>query len=158
MEMFAKQTNVTLVHVPYIGGGQRAMIDLQAGLRLRSGVCPVKYAARIRGKFKRDPLMPDVPSIFRDAVGLRRLNLDCTLRTGGTPAHVVDRSNVVAGNAMMQLAVQEQLRALGYWPTVNTPDQMRTQVVAAIAKWRPFAAAEWLSLETTATSFVRAQI
>jgi tripartite-type tricarboxylate transporter receptor subunit TctC len=119
---FAQATGISLVHVPYRGGGP-AVQDLVAGnIDMHMGTVSSSLALAQAGRIRplgvttkgRLAQLPDVPTIAEAAVPGFELNeWNGLYAPAGTPTEVLDRLNATATAALDQPAVQARLASLG---------------------------------------------
>src|SRR5712671_1403868 len=122
IELFMRQANLKLLHVPYKGSGP-ALTDL-IGSQVESMMDQLTASighireGRIRAlaitSLKRSPLLPDVPTL--DELGVK--DYEAATFTGifapaGTPSPVVDKLVQALRKAMANEAMRERYRAMG---------------------------------------------
>jgi tripartite-type tricarboxylate transporter receptor subunit TctC len=144
IELFMRQANLKLLHVPYKGSGP-ALTDL-IGSQVESMMDQLTASighireGRIRAlaitSLKRSPLLPDVPTL--DELGIK--GFEAATFTGifapaGTPAAVVEKLAQALRKAMANEAVRERYRAMG----VEVMDMGQAEFAALVredyAKW-----------------------
>ena len=143
-EMFRSQAGITVVHVPFRGGGPavQALVsgDVQFvidGLpsflgHLQSG------AVRVIGvtSAQRWPGLPDVPAIGESAVPGFDLGSWVVLAApAGTPEAIQARFAAAIVQALGTEAVRERLVRAGALPAGGTPSDARRFHMAELAKW-----------------------
>lgn len=119
---FAQATGISLVHVPYRGGGP-AVQDLVAGnIDMHMGTVSSSLALAQAGRIRplgvttkaRLAQLPEVPALAEATVPGFELNeWNGLYAPSGTPAEVLDRLNATATAALAQPAVQARLASLG---------------------------------------------
>jgi tripartite-type tricarboxylate transporter receptor subunit TctC len=119
---FAQATGISLVHVPYRGGGP-AVQDLVAGvIDMHMGTVSSSLALAQAGRIRplavttkeRLAQLPDVPTIAETAVPGFELNeWNGLYAPSGTPTEVLDRLNAAAVAAVAEPAVKARLASLG---------------------------------------------
>ena len=130
---------VSIVHVPYKGGGQQ-LTDALAGHFevLSTNVAPSQIEALREGKFKalavgapeRLPVLPNVPTLAE--LGFAQANLDSLFGLFaplGTPTGVVQRINQVVAKVLQSPEIRSRLLAANNQPFVGTPEAFLQQVV-----------------------------
>lgn len=141
-EMFAKQANVKLVHVPY-KGSSAAYIDLVAGRvqimfdNLPSALSYIRSgqmrAIAVTGA-KRSPQLPSTPTIAEQ--GLKSYEASSwwgVFAPAKTPRSVINKLNSTLQQSMSTIA--EQVRALGAEPSSSTPENFAGIIKQDGDKW-----------------------
>ena len=143
-ELFKAQAGVTIVHIPYRGGGP-ALTDTIAGQVDMS--FPVLSAAQGHvqaGKLralgvtgsKRSPLMPNVPTIAKAGLsGYAFETWFMVFAPAATPQPVLDKLNATLNTALQSVAVKERMAKEGFDPIPSTPAQARTRLETEMPKW-----------------------
>ena len=143
-ELFKSATGVSLLHIPYKGGGP-AMTDLMGGQvpMLFSSLSPVVTAAkagRVRPiavtSAKRSAAFPDVPTI--EETGLKGYESSAwygLIGPAGLPAEVVTRISQALQKAGEDKAVVEQINATGCDVEILAPAPTAEKVRADAIKW-----------------------
>lgn len=141
MKMMAK---VDLVHVPFKGGGpaMQAMLGGQihayfatpvaAGPHVRAG----KAKALATTGPKRDPLMPDVPTVAESGYpGYEATNWYAFVVTAKTPPEIVARLNKEVVATLKDPQVVDLLRKQGVEPSPSTPEEQRSFMKKELDTW-----------------------
>jgi tripartite-type tricarboxylate transporter receptor subunit TctC len=144
IELFMRQANLKLLHVPYKGSGP-ALTDL-IGSQVESMMDQLTASighireGRIRAlaitSLKRSPLLPDVPTLDELGVkGFEAATFTGIFAPAGTPAAVVEKLAQALRKAMANEAVRERYRAMG----VEVMDMGQAEFAALVredyAKW-----------------------
>ncbi|HEX9433241.1 MAG TPA: tripartite tricarboxylate transporter substrate binding protein [Burkholderiales bacterium] len=144
IELFMRQANLKLLHVPYKGSGP-ALTDL-IGSQVESMMDQLTASighireGRIRAlaitSLKRSPLLPDVPTLDELGVkGFEAATFTGIFAPAGTPAPVVEKLAQALRKAMANEAVRERYRAMG----VEVMDMGQAEFAALVredyAKW-----------------------
>jgi tripartite-type tricarboxylate transporter receptor subunit TctC len=143
-ELFKAVGNVSVVHIPYRGGGP-ALTDTIAGQVDMS--FPVLSAAKGHvqaGKLRalgvtgpqRSALMPEVPTIAE--AGLPGYNFETwfiVFAPAATPKPIVDKLNATLNQVLASDAVKERMVREGFDPIPSTPAQARTRVEKEMPLW-----------------------
>jgi tripartite-type tricarboxylate transporter receptor subunit TctC len=142
-EMFKYLGGVALVHVPYKGSPQSAL-DLVAG-RLDlifangSAVLPFIRAGRLRliaiSAAKRDPAMPDVPTISETIPGFELAPWWGLFTPAGTPREVVARLNTETVRILALQEIKSHYANLGMTAVSSTPEQFSAYINEEIVRW-----------------------
>ncbi|MBS7792536.1 tripartite tricarboxylate transporter substrate binding protein [Roseococcus sp. SDR] len=157
-ELFKREANVNIEHVPYRGSAP-AMADLLGGhLDALTDTVATTLEQHRSGRARmlavastaRSPLVPEVPTVA-EALGLSGFEAAVWLAVmlpTGTPEPIRAR---LAAAITATLAVQEfraELEAAGFEVGGRlSPDQSRDYIAAEQAKWRPIVAATGAKLE-----------
>jgi tripartite-type tricarboxylate transporter receptor subunit TctC len=143
-ELFRFTARVDVLHVPFKGAGP-ATLDVIAGRshflfggllatvpQVRSG----KLRALGVGSLKRNPILPDVPSIAESGVpGYETVNWFGLVAPAGTPAAIVERLHREVTAVQNLPAVRKQFDADGAALLQMTPARFGDYMVADMKKW-----------------------
>jgi len=142
-EMFKYMTGVSMTHVAYRGSPQSA-IDLMAGrldLIFANGTAalPQIRAGRMRliaiSAARRDPAMPDVPTIAETVPGFEMTPWWGLLAPAGTPREVIARLNTETVRILGLPDVKAHYANLGMTAAPSTPEQFAAYVQEEIVRW-----------------------
>jgi tripartite-type tricarboxylate transporter receptor subunit TctC len=143
-ELFKYTAKVDVLHVPFKGAGP-ATLDVIAGRThfLFGGLLatvPQVRAGRLRalgvGSLKRNPILPDVPSIAEAGVpGYETVNWFGLVAPAGAPAAVVERLHREVTAVQNLPEVQKQFDADGATILRMSPVQFGAYMVADMNKW-----------------------
>jgi tripartite-type tricarboxylate transporter receptor subunit TctC len=155
-ELFLQRTGIQAVVVPYkgspavIGALRSGEVDLAFEI-LGPSLGQIKGGA-VRALAvtddRRDPLLPDVPTMQEAGVA----NYDVTSWNAlaaptGTPPEVITRLNRAAREALASPAVAQRLRELGVGPKAGTPAELSDLLGAEIRRWREVIVAARIELQ-----------
>ncbi|WER48910.1 tripartite tricarboxylate transporter substrate binding protein [Cupriavidus sp. WKF15] len=143
-ELFKSVANVSIVHVPYRGGGP-ALVDTIAGQVDMS--FPVVSAAQqhvLAGKLtalavtgsKRSTLLPNVPTAAE--AGLPGYNFETwfmVFAPAGTPKPVIDKLNAALNATLTAQATKDRMLKEGFEPTPTTPEAARKRLEQEMPMW-----------------------
>jgi tripartite-type tricarboxylate transporter receptor subunit TctC len=156
-ELFNQMTGVKLTSVQYRGGGD-LIKDLASGqIKLMiaapiSTVLPFIQNGSLRPIAatgpKRDPLLPDVPTVAEEGLP----GFDVLLWVGlvapkATPRPIVDKLAAASAKALAMADVKAALAAQGFTPLPGGPDEFAAFYRAEVEKWRKVIVATGMSLE-----------
>jgi tripartite-type tricarboxylate transporter receptor subunit TctC len=143
-ELFKLMAGVDIVHVPYRGGGP-AMIDVIGGhtkiifsslIQTTPHVKAGQLKALATGGAKRNPVLPDVPTIAEAGVpGYEANNWWGMLAPAGTPPAIVDKLNKAVSAALDAPELQSQFAKEGAAVVKMTPAEFGAYIEAETAKW-----------------------
>ncbi len=144
-ELFASMAGVTLVHVPYKGGGP-AMADLLAGqIQLIFASTPSALPHVKSGKLKaygvttlrRLSALPDLPTLAEAAplAGFEATNWYCFVAPAKTSPELIKRLNAEFHRALTDPETREALLVQGLEPSPTTPEELGAYIKTEIAKW-----------------------
>jgi tripartite-type tricarboxylate transporter receptor subunit TctC len=156
MEYLENQSRVDLVHVPYKGAAP-AMQDLLGGQvdamfpslttalpHIRSG----KLRALAVASGKRDPVLPDVPTVAEQGfAGFSAIQWWGLCAPARTPEPVVARLNKALNDALLLPEIKARLHEMAAEPTPLTPTQFGDFLKAEVAKWTQLVRETHLQIE-----------
>ncbi len=145
-EMFKHLTKVDILHIPYKGSAP-AMTDLLGGQvmmmfdNIPSALQHIK-AGKLRARAvtgaRRDPLLPDVPTVAEAGVPGYESGVWFGLAVpAGTPKAEIARLNDAAVKATKSADYVKRMVELGYTILASTPEQMADMNRAETARWGP---------------------
>lgn len=155
-ELFAATLGVDLLHVPYKGGGP-ALNDLLGG-RIHmvfdsiSTLGPHIQAGKLKAfavtSNKRDPLMPDVPTVG-EALGveLEAYSFFGLVAPQGTPANVTNRLAQELRKVVADQEVRDTMVKFGFEVMGTSPEEFRKFVTSEVGKWSKVAKAKNITLK-----------
>jgi tripartite-type tricarboxylate transporter receptor subunit TctC len=140
--MYAKRSGIDWGYVPYKGGAQ-AITDLiggQVDVMFNGMVAtyPHVKAGKIKliavSSLKRNPQIPDTPTVSESLPGFLTGSFQGLLAPAGTPKVVIEKLHAEVQRIAAMPEVKERLTTLGAEPSAMTPDQfaqwMRTEIPA----------------------------
>jgi tripartite-type tricarboxylate transporter receptor subunit TctC len=142
-ELFKLLAGVDIVHVPFRGGGP-AMVDVMGGhtkiifsslIQTTPQVKDGKLRALGTGGAKRNPVLPDVPTIGETVQGYEANNWWGMLAPAGTPPAIVEKLNKAVSKALDAPELEKQFAAQGATVVKMSPDEFGKYVIAETAKW-----------------------
>ena len=142
-EMFKFLTGVSMTHVAYRGSPQSA-IDLMAGrldLIFANGSASLPHIRTGRMRLiaisaaRRDPAMPDVPTIAETVPGFEMAPWWGLFAPAGTPSEVVTRLNIETVRILALPDIKATYANLGLTAVSSTPEQFSGYVQEEIVRW-----------------------
>jgi tripartite-type tricarboxylate transporter receptor subunit TctC len=143
-ELFTRMAKIEMTHVPFKGGGP-AMTDVIAGQSQVTIGSLIQMQGHIRsgrlkplgvGSLKRNPTLPDVPSINESALpGYEAANWWGLVGPAGLPQAIVTRLNKELNASLASPEVLKRLEAEGAVATPMSPDEFGKVIVNDIARW-----------------------
>jgi tripartite-type tricarboxylate transporter receptor subunit TctC len=143
-ELLRMMAKIDITHVPYKGGGP-AMQGFLGGQVDSFFATPISTASQMKsGKAraiattgaKRDPLMPDVPTVAESGYpGYEALNWYGYLAPAKTPREVIERLHRDIAKALAAPKVVEGLRKTGVEPVAMTPDEFGRYIKREYDTW-----------------------
>ncbi len=140
--MYAKRSGIDWGYVPYKGGAQ-AITDLiggQVDVMFNGMVAtyPHVKAGKIKliavSSLKRNPQIPDTPTVSESLPGFLTGSFQGLLAPAGTPKAVIEKLHAEVQRIAAMPEVKERLTTFGAEPSAMTPDQfaqwMRTEIPA----------------------------
>lgn len=144
-ELLRQRTGMSMLHVPYKGGGQ-AMGDVVGG------VLPMLYTAvasavpfvknqQVRpiavSSAQRSPAMPDVPTFIESGVSDFKIaswiGISAPART---PRPIIDRLNTALNEVLNAPEMRERLATLGIVTTPGTPEAFGHEIADELQKYK----------------------
>lgn len=143
-ELFNRMAKIDMTHVPFKGGGP-AMTDVMSGQSQVTIGSLIQMQGHIRagrlkplgvGSLKRNPTLPDVPSISESALpGYEAANWWGVIAPAGTPMAIINRLNKELNASIESPTVQKFLAAEGAVPMPTTPGEFAKVIANDIARW-----------------------
>ncbi len=142
-ELVKQQANVDITHVPYRGTGP-AMVDTVGGrLTMMFDTTPTALPhirdGRVRPiavtSARRDPALPDVPTIGETLPGYEALGWYGILGPAGTPAPVIERMNREINALLGRAEFRAKLAAQGVEPMTGSPADFAALIARDRARW-----------------------
>ncbi|MES2185695.1 MAG: tripartite tricarboxylate transporter substrate binding protein [Pseudomonadota bacterium] len=156
MEYLENQAHVDLVHVPYKGAAP-AMQDLLGGqveamFPSLTTALPYIKAGKLRAlavaSEKRDPVLPDVPTVAEQGFpGFSAIQWWGLCAPAKTPDAVVAKLNKSLNDALALPDIQKRLHEMAAEPTAISPAQFGAFLKAEVAKWTKLVADTNLHIE-----------
>jgi tripartite-type tricarboxylate transporter receptor subunit TctC len=147
-ELFKRKAGIEVTHVPYRGSAQ-SMIDLMQGrIDLSVSTIPPTLQHIREGKLralavmseKRNPMMPDVPTVAEAGVpGCEAALWTAVVVPAGVPADIIQRLNAAVLAAVAAPDIQNALTIQGVDPEPGPPETVSQRIRADIAKWKDVA-------------------
>jgi len=143
-ELLTSQAKLSMVHIPYKGGGP-AMAELLGGQvpLLFSSLTPAvphiksgKLRAYAVSSLIRSSALPDVPTIAELGYpGFEAVTYFGLAGPAGLPKEIVARLSEALLTVLKDRDVQEAIKKQGYEPVGSTPAEMDARIRADLAKW-----------------------
>ena len=145
-EMFKHMTKVDMLHIPYKGSAP-AVTDLLSGQVMMMfdnipSALPHVRAGKLKALAttgaKRDPLLPDVPTMAEAGVAGYESGVWFGLAApAGTPRDIINRLNAETIRGAKSADFVKRMTDLGYSVITGTPEQMAEMNRAEITRWGP---------------------
>ena len=143
-ELFKREANVKVLHVPYRGGGP-ALIDVAGGhvtamfATLPSAVTLIRggtlRALAVTG-LHRSPILPDVPTAIEAGLpGLVVTTWNGVLAPAGTPPEIVERLHKALAEAVAEPSLKETFAAVGAETELITPPEFVARIRTDFDRW-----------------------
>jgi len=155
-ELFSRTAGIKMVHVPYRGGGP-AIMALVTGEAHFTALSPLVSMPQIQagtlralaaGTLKRDPQLPDLPTVAEQGYpGFEAIQWVGLLTTAGTPKPVIDRINTEVNRALRDPDVIAKLAAQGVSPGGGSPEEFQALISTEIRMWTETARAADIKVE-----------
>ena len=144
-ELLWQQSGTEGLHIPYTGGGP-AINDLlgaqvDAAFVNINGIIQHVKSGKVRAiavaSEKRNPLLPDVPTLAEQGVkGAEVQSWQAVAAPKGIPADVKAKLHEAIVAALNEPAVKEKLLAQGFEIVANTPEQFARFQATEYARWK----------------------
>ncbi len=143
-ELFKRMANVSIVHVPYKGGGPalNAVIGGEVQLTSVSMVPTIPHlrTGRLRAigitTSRRSAVLPDVPSISETVPGYEVAHWYGMWGPKGMPKAIVARWNKEVAKVLLTDEMKRQMRSEGLEPAAGPPDEFLEAITRDVEKWR----------------------
>ena len=143
-ELFKAMTGISMLHVPYRGGGQ-AVSDVMGGQAQVmfdniSLLAPYAKGGRVRAlavtSARRSPVFPDLPTIAEAGItGYETVSWGGIIGPAGLPKAIVDKVNADIRKALATPALRERFAALDTEPDGGTQQEFAELVRRETPKW-----------------------
>lgn len=144
IEMFKRQAQVDVIHVPYKGSGP-ALSDLLGGqVNAMIDTVPAAQSQIKAGKLRalatttkeRVPSVPDIPTVVEAGLPDMQVSSMFALSApAGTPDAVIQKLNQALKTILSKQEVKDSMLAQGAIATYSTPDETSKIINAEYAKW-----------------------
>jgi tripartite-type tricarboxylate transporter receptor subunit TctC len=155
-ELFKYMTGTNIVHIPYTGGGPALVAVLSGQVSLFVASIPGALPHFKSGKLiplgvtsaKRDPTLPNVPSIAEAGLaGYELLEYQGIVAPAATPRAVVMKLNQEIVKALASADLKERFTTSGAYVVGSTPEALAAHVQTQIAAWAKVIKAAGIKLE-----------
>ena len=142
-ELFKTMTGVNMTHIPYRGNGV-AFTDLIAGqvdtmFANKPGSLPYVKMGKLKAiaitSRKRDPALPDLPTVAEFVAGFEASTWWGVLGPAGLPKDIVEKLNATIAKIVATNDVNERLVTLGADPVSTTPDEFMNLIRLELPKY-----------------------
>jgi tripartite-type tricarboxylate transporter receptor subunit TctC len=142
-ELYKKQTQSFMVHVPYNNVGQ-ATSDLisnqvQMMFHLITGAQGAIKAGQVKALAvlapQRSPVLPDVPTMKELGLPIESQTWFAFMLPKGTPNDVVRKLNEATNKVLNDPATRQRLMAMGLEPAGGSPEFLSKHLESEIRKW-----------------------
>ena len=144
MKMLELASGITLVHVPYKGGGPAIMDTIAGQVPIlfinQDNALPQVQAGKLRAlavaSLERNPVYPTVPTIAESGFpGFSAVSWFGLSAPAGTPKDVIQKLNEATAKAMNMPEMKQRLQSQGFVVVAGTPQQFFEFVQTEIGKW-----------------------
>ena len=155
LELLKSKAGIDITHIPYKGSGpaiqdvMAGQVDMMfdttvvAGPHIDSG----KLRALAVTSAKRQPNMPNVPTVAETVPGYEVISWQAIFAPTGTPQPIVDRLHSEVAKILAEPEVRERLAKLGMQGADMTTAQVSEFQKAEVAKWAQVIKAANIKLE-----------
>jgi len=142
-ELFKQLAKVTMVHVPYKGGGPATVSILSGETSLIFGSGPTVVPHAKAGKLRliattgssRSKILPELPTVGATLPGHEVTQWYGILTPAGVSPQIISKLNAEIVKAMKDPKIVQQLQRLGASARTTTPAEFAAHIKAEIAKW-----------------------
>ena len=143
-EMFNSAASISMVHVPYKGGGPALAAVMGGEVQLTfsnlSVALPQVQGGKVRGlavtSAKRATALPDLPTVAESGLpGFEAIASVGILAPAGTPRVRVMRVNQDVHAVVSEAAMKEQFLSRGLEITLSTPEEFARYIRTEIERW-----------------------
>lgn len=143
-EQFAHETGIALRHIPYKGSSEAATALVGGQVQMSFDNLPPVYAQvkaqRLRpiaiAAQKRNPDLPDVPTLAELGVPLSASSWWGVMAPAGTPKDVIGQLNRQINAVLADPEVRSYFTGLGMQPTGGTPEAFGQHIADETRRWR----------------------
>jgi len=154
-ELLAAKAGVSMVHVPYRGGGAPVQAVLSGDVNVMVDTPTVTAPQLKSGKLRALgvtspqpwPLLPGVPTVGSVIPGFTVMSWLGIAGPADMPQDVVDTLNRTLKEVLADQAVQKRLHAMGSEAWYGTPTEMRDMVATTIEQWKQVVKAAKIPLQ-----------
>lgn len=156
VELFKYMTGTDMVHIPYTGGGPALVAVLSGQVSIFTTSIPAGLPHFNAGKLrplgvtsaKRDPILPDTPSIAEAGLpGYQLLEYQGFVVPAGTPRGVIDRLHRGVVESLAAPDLRERFTTSGTHVVGSNPEEFATHIRAQISTWGKVIQAAGVRLE-----------
>jgi tripartite-type tricarboxylate transporter receptor subunit TctC len=142
-ELFKRAAGIDIMHIPYRGSGP-ALTDVMGGQVpiMFDGIpssAPLVKSGKLRALavtgLKRNPALPDVPTVAETIPGFDASGWFALYAPAGTPAEIVSKLNAEVNRVLQLPEVKQRYAALGAEVVGGSPEQLRDHMKQELAKW-----------------------
>jgi tripartite-type tricarboxylate transporter receptor subunit TctC len=144
VELFKHMTGTDMVHVAYTGGGPALLALLSGQVSIFTMSIPAGLPHFKSGKLialgvtsaKRDPVLPDVPSIAESGLpGFELLEYQGIITPAGTPRATINRLREDIVKSLAAPDLKERFASSGTYIVGSTPEALADHIKNQIAIW-----------------------
>jgi len=143
-ELFKREANINILHVPYKGGGP-ALIDVSGGhvtamfATLPSAVSLIQSgvirALAVTGSHRSD-ILPDVPTVIEAGLpGVVVTTWNGVLAPAGTPPGLLERLHKALADAVAEPSLKAAFAAVGAETELITPQEFAARIRTDFDRW-----------------------
>lgn len=154
-ELLASKAGVSMVHVPYRGGGAPVQAVLSGDVNVMVDTPTVTAPQLQSGKLRALgvtspqpwPLLPGVPTVDSVIPGFTVMSWLGIAGPADMPQDVVDTLNRTLKDVLADQAVQKRLHTMGSEAWYSSPGEMRDMIAATIKQWKEVVKAAKIPLQ-----------
>lgn len=144
VELFKHMTGTDMVHVAYTGGGPALLALLSGQVSIFTMSIPAALPHFKSGKLiglgvtsaKRDPILPDMPSIAESGLpGFELLEYQGIIAPAATPRATINRLHDEIVKSLAAPDLKERFTSSGTYVVGSTPEELAQHIKQQIAIW-----------------------
>jgi tripartite-type tricarboxylate transporter receptor subunit TctC len=143
MELFKRQANVDLTHIPYKGSspsindliGGRVMVTMDSLVQSYPHIRSGRLKALAVLSPRRTALLPDVPTVGETLPGYALTNWFGLLAPAATPKDIVSKIYIDTSKVLKETDLRKKIAGLGADVVGNSPEEFGAAMRAESAQW-----------------------
>jgi tripartite-type tricarboxylate transporter receptor subunit TctC len=155
MELFKRQANIDLMHIPYKGSGPsindliggRVMVTMDSLVQSYPHIKSGRLKALAVLSPRRTALLPDVPTVGETLPGYALTNWFGLLAPAATPKDIVSKIYVDTSKVLKETDLRKKIADLGADAVGNSPEEFGAAMRAESAQWAEVIKAAHIKVE-----------
>jgi tripartite-type tricarboxylate transporter receptor subunit TctC len=155
MELFKRQANIDLMHIPYKGSGPsindliggRVMVTMDSLVQSYPHIKSGRLKALAVLSPRRTALLPDVPTVGETLPGYALTNWFGLLAPAATPKDIVSKIYIDTSKVLKETDLRKKIADLGADAVGNSPEEFGAAMRAESAQWAEVIKAAHIKVE-----------